>query len=80
MAYSRLAYSIIFYAMTLTLVLIARPSSVFDKETGGLKRFGVGGGAESQSGPESILPLGVVVVALAVACHFAFAMVDLVFV
>jgi hypothetical protein len=75
MAGSRIGYSVIFYVLSVMLVIVARPATVFDRETGELKRFGTGGSERR----ESLASMGVVVVALAVACHFTFALIDVVF-
>ena len=71
---SRIGYSIIFYILSVTLVIVARPTAIFDKDTDKMKRFGTGTGQT-----ESVVSMGVVVVVLAIVCHFTFAMIDLVF-
>ena len=75
----RVAYAIAFFALSLALLVLVRPSFAFTPD-GKIKPFGVrrpaaddGGGADP-----TLLPLGVAVVVLAVLSLYLFAMLDLV--
>jgi Co/Zn/Cd efflux system component len=68
---SRLAYSVVFYALVIALLILAKPSLVFKKD-GKPKPFGMGRN-------ETIFAFGTATVVLAILCFYAFAWIDLVF-
>ena len=67
----RVLYSILFYVLVLILILLVKPSAMFDEKSN-LKPFGVGQN-------KTILSLGVVTVALAIVSYYLFCVIDLVF-
>jgi hypothetical protein len=68
---ARVVYSCLFFVLTMALIAVARPSSVFDA-SGRPRPFGVGEG-------RTVFPLGVVVVIVSVLSLYAFALIDLVY-
>lgn len=69
----RVVYASAFYVLAMSLILIVRPSPLFDRTSGAITRFGA---STSQTTP---LSLGVVSVLLAVLSMFIFTLIDLVF-
>ena len=64
----RLLYSITFYLLLLTVIIMWKPSMLFDQE-GHILSYGVGSG-------ETVFSFGVVTVVLAIACFYVFAVID----
>ena len=64
-------YTVCFYILVIILIIIAKPSFLFD-EHGEARPFGVGD-------DKSIISLGVVVVALSIMSFYIFACIDVVF-
>lgn len=67
----RTIYTTLFYILFLVLIVVSKPSFAFD-ERGRIKPFGVGY-------ENTIISLGVVVVALAILSFYIFACIDVVF-
>lgn len=71
----RVVYSILFYVLALCLIIVAKPSFIFDTTSKEAckkpKPFGVGEG-------KSLYSLGVVTVALAVVSFYIFALIDMI--
>lgn len=65
----RVIYCIIFFLLSMCLILAARPQFMFN-EDGSTKPFGVGQG-------ETILSVGSVSVAIAVISMYTFSMIDM---
>lgn len=68
---SRVIYSVLFYILFSLLIIVSKPSVMFD-QNGSLKPFGVGN-------DKSIFPLGVFVVVAAIVSYYIFCIIDLVF-
>jgi hypothetical protein len=67
----RVLYSVLFYAMAMALIIVSKPSPVFD--AGGKPiEFGLGP-------DKTLFSLGAVTVALAVLSFYIFALIDMVF-
>lgn len=69
---ARVAYSVLFYVLSMALVIISRPALVFSPATGEPLDFGVGDG-------KTLYSLGVVTVALAIVSFYFFAWIDMIF-
>lgn len=69
---TRIVYSVIFYVMLMTLLVIAKPNSIFDRD-GCIRPFGVGE-------DKTLFSMGVYAVVLAVMSFYVFCVIDLVFV
>jgi hypothetical protein len=71
---ARVVYSVLFFLLLMTLIVVAKPSALFEADSrGGRPRpFGTGPG-------RTWLPLGVVTVVLAVLCLYSFTLVDVIF-
>lgn len=67
----RSMYSVIFYVLIIVLIIVSKPSFIFD-ERGHVRGFGLG----SQ---QTVFSLGVLVVALAIVAYYIFAMIDILF-
>lgn len=67
----RVLYSSIFYILVVVLLIVSKPSLMFDKK-GNLKQFGV-------NEEQTIFHLGVFVVALSIVSFYIFAFIDLFF-
>ena len=68
---TRIIYSILFYILLIILIIIAKPSLMFD-EDGHLKTFGIGE-------EKTMFSLGVLTVILALLSFYIFCLIDLVF-
>ena len=76
---SRVVYSCAFYLLAFVLVVVSKPSAVFD-ERGGLRGFGVtkhDANGSSKDAP-TVAPLGVVTAVIAITSFYRFCVVDLV--
>ena len=67
----RTVYTTLFYVLMLTLIIVSKPCFAFDKE-GRIRPFGVGE-------ENTVISLGVIVVALAIVSFYVFACIDVVF-
>lgn len=67
----RLLYTLLLFVLTVTLVIVSKPSFVFDKN-GDLIPFGTGDG-------QTILSLGVLVILLAYLSFYMFNIIDIIF-
>lgn len=67
----RVIYSTLFYVLVICLLIVSKPSFVFDDQ-GNMKHFGVGN-------DKTIFSLGVFVVALSIVSFYVFAVIDFVF-
>ena len=61
-----------FYILIVTLIFIAKPSLVFDKQQQ-LKHFGIGGTQKT------LFSFGVLVIIVALVSFYLFALIDLIF-
>lgn len=68
---ARIIYSILFYVLLIILIILAKPSVMFEKD-GSLKQFGIGD-------EKTMFSLGVFTVVLAVLSFYIFCMIDLIF-
>ena len=68
---ARVVYSILFFALTMALIAVAKPAAIFDPDTGKPRPFG-----SSEPGA-TMFSLGVVSVIAAVLSLYVFAMIDL---
>ena len=69
---ARVIYSILFYALSMALIIVSRPKLIFDERSGDPLPFGIGEG-------KTLFSLGVVTVALALLAFYLFALIDMVF-
>lgn len=67
---ARVVYSAIFFALTMALIVVAKPDAIFDRATGRPRPFG------SEPG-STVFSLGVVSVVAAILSLYVFAMIDL---
>jgi len=67
----RIIYSILFYVLLIILIILAKPSVMFQVD-GTLKPFGIGD-------DKTMFSLGVFTVVLAVLSFYVFCMIDLIF-
>lgn len=65
----RIILSIIFFLMSMSLIIVVKPSFLFNKEDGSIKEFGVGL-------DKTIYSMGVVVVFLSILSFYLFALLD----
>jgi len=68
---ARIIYSILFYVLLIILIILAKPSVMFEND-GSLKQFGIGD-------EKTMFSLGVFTVVLAVLSFYVFCMIDLIF-
>ena len=68
---SRIIYSIIFYILAMMLIVLSKPSVVFE-QNGALKTFGVGY-------DKTLFSFGVFSVVVAILSFYIFCIIDLVF-
>lgn len=68
---SRIVYAILFYVLLIILVVLAKPSIIFEKD-GSIKQFGVGE-------EKTMFSLGVFSVVLAIVSYYIFCLVDMIF-
>ena len=69
---SRIIYAIIFYVLLIILIVIAKPSVMFELD-GSIKPFGVGE-------DKTMFSVGVFSVVLAIVSYYIFCLVDMIFV
>lgn len=72
---TRIIYSIIFYILLIVLIIISRPSFLFDA-SGNLRPFGVD---IDGSGNKTMFSLGVFSVVIAIISFYIFCIIDMVF-
>lgn len=68
---SRVIYSVVFYILVMVLLVVSKPSVIFEKD-GSIRQFGVGM-------DKTMFSLGVFCVVLAVMSFYIFCVIDLVF-
>ncbi len=68
---TRVIYAILFYILLIVLIIISRPSIMFESD-GSIKQFGIGE-------EKTMFSLGVFTVILAVVSFYIFCMIDLIF-
>ena len=68
---SRVIYSILFYVLVMMLIVVSRPSVIFERD-GSMKPFGVGM-------DKTMFSMGVFAVVLAIMSFYVFCIIDLVF-
>lgn len=68
---TRLLLTLLFYVLFVFILLMTKPSFLFDEE-GNIIAFGVGN-------QKTIFSLGSIIVAFAILCFYLFAVIDLVF-
>lgn len=79
---ARVIYSVLFFVLSLLLIIVAKPKAFFH-EDGSIRPFGTGRrrgtDAADKTTTTTVFPLGVVVVVLAVLSLYTFVMIDLIF-
>ena len=73
---SRVIYSLMFYVMAISLIVIAKPDLMFAPD-GEIKAFGVG--VNKDGSVKTVFSFGVFVVVLAIVSFYIFAIIDIVF-
>jgi hypothetical protein len=68
---SRIVYAILFYVLLIILLVLAKPSVMFERD-GSIKQFGVGD-------EKTMFSVGVFSVVLAIVSYYIFCLVDMVF-
>lgn len=68
----RVIYSVIFFVLSMILIIVSKPSALFDPETGAPRPFGF---APKDS---TLFSLGVVMVSAAITSLYLFAFIDLI--
>jgi len=68
---ARIIYSVLFYVLLITLIVIAKPAVMFE-HNGTIKPFGIGE-------DKTMFSLGVFTVVLAILSFYVFCMIDLIF-
>lgn len=69
---SRIVYSLLFYVLTILLLIVSKPSLMFTPD-GDIRPFGVGGD------DRTIFSFGVFIIVLAIISFYIFSIIDLVF-
>ena len=67
----RVIYSLMFYSLIMTLLLVSKPDVMFEKD-GNIKAFGVGS-------EKTVFSFGVFTVVIAIASFYTFTLIDIVF-
>lgn len=68
---TRIIYAILFYILLIVLIIISRPSIMFESN-GDIKRFGIGD-------DKTMFSFGVFTVVLSILSFYIFCMIDLIF-
>ena len=68
---SRIVYAVLFYILLIVLIIVSKPSIMFD-EYGDIKQFGIGD-------DKTMFSLGVFSVILALISFYVFCLVDMIF-
>ncbi len=68
---SRIVYAVLFYILLIVLIIVSKPSLMFD-DYGNIKQFGIGD-------EKTMFSLGVFSVILAVISFYIFCLVDMIF-
>lgn len=68
---ARVVYSVLFFVLLMTLVIVARPRMLFEPD-GAVRLFGVGP-------RRTVFPLGVVSAVVAVLSMYTFSLIDMVY-
>lgn len=69
---TRIIYSILFYVLLLILIVISKPSVIFNKD-GSIKQFGMGDN-------KTMFSLGVFTIVLAIISFYIFCLIDMIFI
>jgi hypothetical protein len=69
---ARVIYSILFFVLSMALLLITKPAIIFDRRTGEPLPFGIGEG-------KTLYSLGIITAALAILSFYFFAWIDMIF-
>jgi hypothetical protein len=69
---TRVIYAVLFYVLLIILIVLSKPSMIFDPKDGHLKPFGIGY-------DKTLFSLGVFTVVLAIISFYIFCLIDLVF-
>lgn len=69
----RTIYSSIFYVLSITLIMLVKPSIMFDNDNNKIKQFGVG------SDKKTIFSLGVANGVVALLSFYIFTIIDVIF-
>ena len=69
---SRIVFSVLFFVLAAVLLVVVKPKTLFDRETGEAKPFGLGPG-------RTLFSLGVVVCTMAVTVFYVFGIIDMVY-
>lgn len=69
---TRIIYSILFYVLLLILIVISKPSVIFNKD-GSIKHFGIGDN-------KTMFSLGVFTIVLAIISFYIFCLIDMIFI
>ncbi len=72
---SRVVYSIAFFLLAFVLVVVSKPSAVFDAN-GGLRSFGITKRIDAKD--PTVAPLGVVTAVIAICAFYLFCVLDMV--
>ena len=72
---TRIIYAILFYVLLIVLIVISKPSVIFEKD-GTIKPFGIDIYGD---GNKTMFSLGIFSVTLAVVSFYIFAMIDMIF-
>lgn len=67
----RVVLSIIFLIMSMSIIILVKPDSLFNKKDGSIKEFGVGL-------DKTIYSMGVVVVMLSIVSFYTFSIIDII--
>jgi hypothetical protein len=68
----RTTYTTLFYVLVVLLIIVSKPTFMFDEHTGDIRPFGVGE-------HKTIVSLGVMIVGLAIVSFYIFAVIDVMF-
>lgn len=68
---TRIIYSILFYVLLIVLIILAKPSIIFEMD-GSIKTFGIGE-------EKTMFSMGVLTVILAILSFYVFCMIDMIF-
>ncbi len=69
----RIIYSLLFYVLSVSLLIVSKPSFMFSK-SGEIKSFGVGGTEQ-----RTVFSFGVFIIVLAIFSFYVFALLDIIF-
>lgn len=75
---TRVVYSIVFFVLMMLLIIVSRPSWIFDPETGAPRPFGFSDDSDASKRRSTLFSFGVVVVLASVLSLYTFSWIDLV--